>query len=238
VNKKMKIAVVLGLLIVALAASVFFQVYFIRDACGGTMFWKEDEAYLFLGASQTGHHFSYLEYPLALIAEYFYAAPPPKDQTAFTIVVHVNPSGMQRQILDLSENTLGSPAFLTPFDDGFYGMCRGGVLCKWTGSSFELATAEEQQRLDGINCLARGGTKFVNGWHVRDVAGLPGEHFEVKIGSDIVISAQNLATNPRAYPWVSVTMTRPSQALESLYNIDGTPRRVSRSEYERTFGNR
>jgi hypothetical protein len=74
--------------------------------------------------------------------------------------------------------------------------------------------------------------------HVRESFRSPGDHAEVEIGKKLVISVQNHSTNARAYPRVSVDLVRPGQAPESLYNVDGTPRRVSSSEYEQAFGKR
>jgi hypothetical protein len=80
----------------------------------------------------------------------------------------------------------------------------------------------------------RGGFTELNGWHTR-AAGLPGDHFEVQIGKDLVISVKNRATNPRSYPWVSIDLLRSGQGTQSLYNVDGTPKLVSKNEYKHIF---
>ncbi len=63
---KTKTVIALVVLAMALAASVSLKVYYMRDHIGGTVFWRRDEAYVFLGAGHTGYRFSYLEYPFVV----------------------------------------------------------------------------------------------------------------------------------------------------------------------------
>jgi hypothetical protein len=237
-NKKSKKVIALVVLAVALAASISFKVYYLVDHSGGMLFWKGEEAYLFLGTSHTGYRLSYLEYPFIIISEYFYSPPLPEHRRASSLVLRVTPSAIERHVVDYGEAPI-TPDFMTPFEDGFYAMCRGAVLCKWAGNSFEPATEEEQRRLDGVNRLVRGSmdNQIVNGWHVRQSFRSPGDHFEVEVGKNLAISVRNHATDVRAYPWVSVDLLRPGKAPENLYNVDGTPRRVSKSEYQSVFSN-
>jgi len=237
-QKQKKMVIALLVLAMVLAASVSLNVYYVRDGSGGRLFWRGDEAYLFLGVGHVGYRLSYLEYPLVTVMEYFYVPFSPEHRRGFEIVIHVTPSVVERHVVDYGEDP-STPVFMTPFDDAFYAMCPGAVLCKWTGRSYEPATAEEQRRLDGGNRLVRGSmnNQIINGWHVREFFRSPGDHSEVEIGKNLVISVQNHATDVRANPWVSVDLLRPGQAPESLYNVDETPRRVSKSEYDRIFKN-
>jgi hypothetical protein len=236
-RKQMKTVIVLVVLGLVLAASVSLKVYFLTDHVGATLFWRGDEAYLFLGAGHTGYRFSYLEYPLVVVREYFHAPPLPEHRRGSSLVIRVTPSIVERHVIDETEDSGTGPGFMTPFDDGFYAMCSGAVLCKWTANGFEPATEEEQRGHDGVNRLVRGSmnNQIVNGWHVRESFRSPGDHAEVEIGKNLVISVQNHATDVRAYPWVSVDLQRIGQAPERLYNADGSPRRVSKSEYAQVF---
>jgi len=168
--------------------------------------------------------------------EYFNAPPSAEHRPASSVVIRVTPSAIERYVMDYGEAP-STPAFVTPFEDGFYAMCPGAVLCKWTAHGFDPATVEEQRRLDGGNRLVRGSmnNQVVNGWSVREAFRSPGDHAEVEITKNLVISLRNHATDARAYPWVTVDLLRAGQAPESLYNVDGTPRRVSKSEYDRIF---
>jgi hypothetical protein len=235
-QKKTKTVIGLIVLALALAASASLKVYFLADHVGATLFSRGDEAYLFLGAGHTGYRFRYLEYPLVRIMEYFNAPPSAEHRRASSLVIHLTQSRIERHTIDYGEAP-STPAFMTPFEDGFYAMCPGAVLCKWTSHGFEPATEEGQRRLDGGNRLVRGSmnSQIVNGWYVRESFRSPGDHAEVEIGKNLVISVQNHATDVRAYPKVSVDLLRSGQAPERLYNVDGTPRRINKSDYEQLF---
>jgi len=233
-HAKTKTVIALVVLAMALAASVSLKVYYMRDHIGGTVFWRGDEAYVFLGAGHTGYRFSYLEYPFVVAGEYFHMVSSPEHQFGSSLVIHVTPSMVERHVIDDTEAT--GPGFITPFEDGFYAMCPGAIFCKWTSSGFKPATKEEERRHGGVDHLVRGSmdNQIVNGWHVR-YTGSPNAHFEVEIGKNLAISVRNHIGNESVYQRVSVDLLRPDQAPESLYNGDGTTRRVSKSEYERIF---
>jgi hypothetical protein len=67
------------------------------------------------------------------------------------------------------------------------------------------------------------------------VGSSPGGQFEVQIGNQFAISAKNQTSDRRNYAWVSVDLLRPGQTPEKLYNVDGTSRRVSKSDYQSFF---
>jgi hypothetical protein len=144
---------------------------------------------------------------------------------------------VERHVVNFGEEHGLSPDSITPFDDGFYARCPGVVLCKWTGSSFELATQEEQRTHDGTNRLFRGNTSngTINGWSVHHVGVSPGDHFEVQVGNNFAIAVKNQTIDVREYPWVSVDLLRQGQPRESLYNVKGRGRTISRAEYESLF---
>lgn len=238
-QKKTKKVIVLIILAIALAASAFLKIYILADSSGATVYWKGDEAYLFLGVGHDGYRLSYLEYPFVVIGEHFYVVPSPLNRCASSLVIHITPAAVERHSMGCEEVWSG-PLNMTPFDDGFYAMCPGVILCKMTvNGGFRPATEEEQRRIGSpdrlVHFLQDTINGMVNGWHVRSSRRSPGDHFEAEIGKNLVISVRNHATDVRAYPSVSVELLRPGQAPEGLYNVNGTPRRVSKSEYDRAF---
>jgi hypothetical protein len=233
-NKKTKTVAAFLVLVLAVVLGLACHVYIVAGWGGGTVFWKGEEAYLFVGNSHTGYHFRALEYPFVLLAQYFYYVPSPQNGVASEIVMRVTRAGIENHIVNYGEWPAHPPLFLTPFEDSFYAVCQGGVLCKWAGDRFQPATEEERRKFGGVDKLARGGFTELNGWHARG-DGLPGDHSEVQLGKDLVISVRNRTTDLRAYPWVSIDLLRAGQPTQSLYNVDGTPRMVSKSEYEQTF---
>lgn len=223
--------------LVALARIVSSKVYFMREGSGGTLFWKADEAYLFMDGTRRGYHFKYIKYPWIALGEYLNAPPFLNDSRVSDIVIRVTSSAVERHQVDFGEDTGNAARSITPFDDGFYAQCPGWVLCKWTGKSFEPATQDEQQRHDGTNRLYRGAINngSINGWSMQNIGSSPGDHFEVQVGDKFVIAVKNQATDQSQYHWVSVNLVRPGQVPESLYDVNGTPRTVSKAEYERAF---
>jgi hypothetical protein len=232
-----KIVTVLAMALVVSVGCVLLKSYYLVVGASATLYWRGDDAYLFLGTSSTGYHFRYIDYPVVALREYLNAPISPADDRVSSTVIHVTPSGVEHYQLDFGREAAAAPDFLTPFDDGFYAMC-SLALCKWAGDHFDPATEEERRRHGGTNSLFHGdiNNQVVNGWSVREIRRLPGDRFDVNIANKYEIHAENHATNVRAYPWISVELVRSGISSEVLYNVDGNPRTVSKGEYRRLFG--
>lgn len=211
--------------------------YFVTDDCGVMLFAKGERAFLVLGTGHTGTHLSYLEYPIAVVKEFFGGVYMAKDRRVSTTVIRVMPSEVQLYVIDFGKETANAPVFFTPFDDGIYAMCPGVDLCKWEGNSFRPATDDEQRQHGGIDGLFRDdiNNQTVNGWSARSLRNSPGDQFSVELGMKLRIVAKNIATSDRKPSKMFVEVLRSGQTPEDLYSTDGSPRRVSRSEYERFF---
>lgn len=237
-QRKTKVWVVVAALLIV---SVFLNVYYVTYDSRATVYSREDEAYLFLGDWHTGYRVRYLAFPFVMLRQYFNAPIEPTEQSGCSLVIHVTPSNVDRYVTHCGDPSLQFVLFVTPFEDGFYAHCQGANLCKWTENGFVPATQEETQRIGGISGLVKGdmSNQIVNGWHVH-YAAMPGAHFEVPIGKDLIISVKNRATNQREwqYPWITVDLLRPGQGPQNLYDVNGNPRRVSKSQYERVFRSR
>jgi hypothetical protein len=234
-NKKAAILFALFLVVVALSFS--FQMHLVRDWSDATVYSRENEAYIYMGESHTGYHFPYVTYPFLIFREYFYLGTEANDQRSAALILHVTPTSIDRQIYVPVDLNHSGPFFITPFEDGLYGMCPGGTLCKWTGKSYEPATAEQQQKFGGIEHLVRGntGNQPVNGWVIHR-SYQPGEQFKVQVGKGIVIVVQNHNKEGSVYKWVTVDLLRDGQPPEHLYNVDGRkPRLVSKATYDHIF---
>jgi len=164
-----KKSIVTALLATCLVASAILGVRFVVDGSGGTLYWKGDEAYFFTSDSHTGYQVSYLAFPFELFAQKnFFCAPLPSEQWGCSLVIHITPSNVERYPGACGGQDVHDANFLTPFDDGFYAMCQGAILCKWTVDGYIPATPEEKQRLDGVNRLAIApqNNQIMNGWRV------------------------------------------------------------------------
>jgi hypothetical protein len=244
IQPKTKALIVLGALAVCLALAALLHIYYLSDGGGGTLFYKGDEAYLFLGAGHIGYRFSYLEFPFVLIGEYFYRSPYTNDKNVSELVIRITPDSMERHFVHYGYGfeTI-YPLFLTPLDDGFYAVCQGGFVCKWTGSGFERA-AEGRQPIDGVDHLAKGdmNNQVINGWNVRTIGALDaGDDFQVPLGRDVAISVKSLRSGAPNEVWpkrVTIELLRPNQPPEILYDRNAAQRKVNRKEYESAFRGR
>ncbi len=239
--RKMALTRILSAVVLAGALLSLFllHAYFVTDDCGVRLFLKGEEAFLILDTGHSGAHLSYLEYPIAMLEELLGGVFMGNDRRVSTMVVRVTPSAVQRYVIDFGKETANAPFFLIPFDDGIYAMCPGVVLCKWEGNAFRPATDDEQRQHGGIDHLFRGDTnnQIVNGWSIRTLRNAPGDQFSVEIGQKATIVARNTASSDTQQPKMFVEMLRLGQPGENLYLIDGSPRKVSKSEYERLFPN-
>lgn len=226
-----------GLLLAALVLGIFLQMHLVVDWSGATVYSRENEAYILMGESHTGYHFPYIAYPFLMALQSFGAATSPSDEHAAALVLHITPTSLDQQIWVPTDLNHSSPLFVTPFEDGLYGMCPGGTLCKWTGKSFEPATPEQLQRIGGTDRLIRGGfgNQPMNGWVVHQ-SGRPGEKFTAQVGKDIEVTIQNHNKEASTYNWVTIDLFRPGQPPEHLYNVDGRkPRLVTKATYDHIF---
>jgi hypothetical protein len=211
--------------------SVLIQLHFVSDHAGATVFQRGSEAYLFLGGGHNGWHFPAALYPAIVAKEYFNAPTAPSDVDAKSLVIRISPDGTQRWT-----NPSANIAFLTPFPDGFYALCPGSVLCKWTETGFRQATPEETQgiRVDDL----RHGTldnQLINGWTTHELKFSPGDHFEVHLPENVTIRVADHTTREFGRPDVTVDLLRPGQPAERIYQANASSRLVSASQYARLF---
>ena len=136
-HKKTKSFVIVGLLALAIAAGVWLKIYYVREDSAGWLLWNANEAYLFMSVHPRGYHFTYFEYPFALLRQYFNAPPFPDDERVSVVVIRVTSSAIERHDVDIGKGDAHEPDFYTTFGEGIYANCQG-VLCRWTGSGFVL----------------------------------------------------------------------------------------------------
>jgi hypothetical protein len=235
--RKKMIAILFTLFLVTLVPGTPLQMHLVRDWSGATVYSRENEAYIFMGDSHTGYHFPYVAYPFLILQGFLHIGNEANDEHSAALVLHITPALIDQQIYMPANENHSSPDFITPFEDGLYGMCPGGTLCKWTGKSYEPATTEQQQKVGGIEHLVRGdtGDQPVNGWVIHRTY-RPGEQFKAQVGKDITIAVQNHNKEGSVYNWVTVDLLRDGKPPEHLYNVDGRkPRLVTKATYDRIF---
>ena len=228
--------IVLSFVLALILISSLTDAHFVRGYPGGTLLVRGDEAFLFLGTGKAGYRFRYVEYPFLVMLAYFHVPNPPEYQTGATTVIRITPSSIERKTVDFGKDTSHAGNFFTPFYDGFYAMCDGGQLCKWSDAGFEPATPEEQRQFGGVDHLVRGdmNNKNINGWSVYEIARSPG-NLQVSVGGKFTIAIDVKATFAQGDAKFSIYLLRPGRPEETLYVGDGTPKLISAAEYKRDF---
>ena len=215
-----------------------WQIHFIRDGSSATCYSRQNEAYLFLADSHTGYHFPAIAYPFGLALGWvggYAAASDPSDQQPSLIVLHITPTSLERQIDPLNERDQDA-SFITPFEDGLYASCPGGVLCKWTGKRFEPATPDQIKSVGGFENLVLGstGNQPVNGWLITKTFAV-GQH-EIPLGKDITVIMQNHGQTGAIYNWITVDILRTGRATERVYDVDARRLKlISKATYDEIF---
>ena len=199
------------------------KMYYVRDDSGVDILWNKSEGYLF--------HFSYMEYPMVAMLQYFGNIRPPDDDHSSITVLQVTPSAVQRHV---AEGT--SLDFYTPFDQTIYAN-RQGVLWKWAGDRFKQATAEEQRKVDGTNRLSAQAFTDVHGWSSlpRVTIGPPEVTVKMELGGQALTLLVKRGYNDSN---ISLDLLRPGDAPKRIWFLDEQPRRVSKTEYEHSFEKR
>lgn len=235
-RKKAVAGFVVLVVLSSLVALAFSNIYYIREDSAGTLLWSADEAYLFMSVVRRGFRIGYLEYPWVIFKQYLNAPPFPDDRRVSVVVIRVTASAVERQVVDFPMNSDHGPTFLTLLEKSIYANCQG-VLCRWTGTRFELASDTEQRRLDGINRLSVPNFSGVEGWSRQGVGSVTGDsQFLADVGGKVTLVVNLGNSTKSAYSSASVDLLRSGQVPQRIWYLDGNPRSISKKEYQNRFG--
>jgi hypothetical protein len=230
-QKGAKTIIVVAILVGAMVTAASLKLYFIREDSGGEVLWNAKEAYLFIGVDRTGFQVSSFEYPWAVLREYLNGVRPPDAVRSLGTAIRVTPSAVERHKVE----DLG--LFYTPLEGRIYAMCQGN-LCRWSGDHFDQATEDEARRSDGINRLIARDFDNVNGWYKRGIGAGPRDIYArttVDVGGRFTLLEKSEPIGRIGYAAVSIYVQRAGQNPETIWHLDGHPRRVSKAEYEESF---
>jgi hypothetical protein len=231
---KAKIAIAAVIVALCLTISSFIETRYIADGSGVTLYWKGNEAYIFIEQSHTGYHINYLELPVIVLMQ-FYWTPDPANQRDCPVVIHVTATDVERH-----RGPCGGPevqaTLITPYDNKFFALCQSGRLCKWTIDGYVMASPAEVRNLDPttLPTLARQDGQVISGWTLHYSPG-PGAQYDVPLSDGSIISVINRQKKAHSFLWIEVVLQRPGQKPQSLYNVDATPHKATVQEYIATF---
>ena len=219
--------IVAGLLIFLVAA----KVYVVRKKGGGTLYWKSDEALLFIEVSSFGARMSYLQYALEpLLVSMGHVRPPDDAVCSDSLVIRITDKDLQRYTTN--GYCFGHYVF---FEGNIYtGQPAQRKLWKWTGIGFEPGTDKELRGFDPMKA-ASYGFQFddVDGWSMREYA-LGHVTYPLTLGGRSLTLLSSGRQWPKVYD-LSVDLVLPDQSLRRIWSLDERPHRVTKAEYERLF---
>lgn len=213
------------------------QVYVVRDAAGGTLFWSDNRAYLFLNVVSSGYRFSYVGYICEFVKEALRGVPTPDAHRSSTIVFQLTPDGVQRYT-----NEGLNPGVFWMVDNTICVRDLGtGELWEWTGMRFERASKQVEEDLRTQQQSFRldnhpGGPDFddMQGWGGRYsiLSGTNERTYKIQVhGNQISVSAKGSFGGDIAH----IDFLRTNQAPERIWELDEHTRKVTKAEYERIF---
>jgi hypothetical protein len=222
----------IGLVVMLIAigfASIYLHVYYLANAAGGELWWSAGETYLFIDVTSRGYRMSCVQYLEEVVMEYFGAPRLPSKNRFSVVVLHITPQAVGRYTQQIH---LGSYDL---FAGGIYARnLDNEVLVRWTGTHFEPATSAESREFQrNVNSLPSGAYfADVDGWSRR--MGPPDGNYTIELGGKPITL---VVKSGRMNGLTSVDLLRPDQAPKRIWYLDDEPRRVSKIEYERVFGN-
>jgi hypothetical protein len=238
------------LIVLVLLAGIFLiltypKIYVIRGSGGGTLYWNANEALLFMGGGSDGARMSYLRYAFEPILVALRILRFPDDERCSQpLVIRVTDKEVQRHEVDLYGHAeeLSCGYDLAPFQGRIYaGHLAQDKLFKWSGNQFEPATPDEVRAFHASRANAKpdphpwefDNVDNVDGWSMRALGQTPPPYELTLNGQPVTLVFSGETWPPKP---LSVDLIRPGQAAQRIWTFDGRPHRVSRAEYEHTFG--
>ena len=209
------------------------NLFYIRAGGDGTLFWNAGTAYLFLNLGSVGYRMSYLQFLPEVVRETFQGVREPSDQRFSEVVFVITPGyishyttdGMQAGDYNTSNGNVYTRDLTT------------GDLWKWSVNQFQQATA--QDRVNLMKTLTKTpptpGRDYddIDGWHKRCC------FFSRKNGYNYVINLNgqtlSLVARREMLADLSIELVRPDGTKQTIWQLVGHPRKVSRSEYQQVF---
>jgi hypothetical protein len=105
---------------------------------------------------------------------------------------------------------------------------------KWVGTHFEEASPEEQRKVEIATSIPMRDFTDVNGWSARySVTTKINDEYKIPLSGGpltLVVKTLNLTDGD-----VSLGLLRSDHSPETIYHRIGRPRRVSKTEYDKSF---
>ncbi len=226
--KKVTIAIVLLAAVLLILASV--NVCYVHDQATGTLVWNSSEAYVFMDVVNRGYRLSYLKFVAEIPKDFLGYVRLPNDKHFSTVVVEVMPETGRRYIKqDLNLNSYSI------FDGKIFSSdLQGGYvsLWFWSGTGFQLATAEEKKKIYDSKAFAPQDVTDVEGWSKRNLTCSNVNDFPIEVGGASLTVVRNCGYTGSID---SIELRRSGQSPQTIWNLTDRFHWVSKAQYQRLF---
>jgi hypothetical protein len=227
---KKTIVCLIGLALI-LGALAFLHVYYISGGAGGTLFWNGNTAYLFLNRDSLGYRMNYLQYIGQTLKEALGVGRPPSEKRYSSVVFTISSSNVNSYVLDgmrLSEYFVINGSVLS-------GHQNTGILWKWDQDHFVRASSQDQRNLAEAGASSLPGPEYddLDGWHKR--INIFSHKDEYTYVINLNATTLSLRVKRERLDDLSVDLERSDGTNQSIWHLDGHPRKVSKAEYEQIF---
>jgi hypothetical protein len=216
------------LLLMTVIMGAIFHVYYIRDGGNGTLYWNGDTAYLFLNLGSVGYRVTYLQFIGESILAIFQWVPRPSDKRFSSVVFTITSDNFGRYVIDdvsFGEYDIANGIAYTRNLDT-------GKLWKWNHDHFEQATGEDESALSKRSDTPGPDYDDFVGWHKRCCFLYRGSEYNQVLNLN---GAKLSIVSKRKDDDHSIDLVRPDGVTETILQLNGNSRNVSKSEYQHVF---
>ncbi len=224
---------------------VYPSVYVIRGSAGGVLYWNPNQALLFMRGGSSGAHMSFLRYAMEpFLVSMGDVRSPDDGRCSQTLVIQITDNDVRRYDTDV-----GCVAAYDVFEGHIYAV-NFPNLWEWMETNFEPVTVGERDfqagRATSMAAARSHPWEFdnIDGWSMRQL-GAVGPKYQFK-GRPVTLTQVTLGGQSVSFIFsgetfpqmpISVDLVRSGQSPQTIWSFDGRPHRVSKTEYERIFGN-
>jgi len=221
-----------------LALLAYTNVYLVRPSLNaGVLYWNSHEALILIESSTAGVRMSRLRYALEpLSSSLGQVRQPDRQRCTQMLVIRITDRNVDHYETDLYRHaTVPYCGMATvPFRGQIYmGYLAKRRVWKWTGADFAEAPQEELEEFNPVESLSHGFQfEHVDGWSMRTFGQGTPKYPMTLNGQQLTLGFSGEGSPPRP---LSLDLSRPGQQPETIWSMDGSPRRVNRVEYEEVF---
>ena len=217
--------------------SLSFNAYFVRHDIGGGVLWNAKEVYFFIGSDTRGYQVKWAGYPLLFAGEMLGHIELPDDDRGVMYIMRITSAGLERHVLELPDRRPGSVPQCSHLWMAEFGRTGQRLAASAGGRAI---TSSRQLRKSGEDSMASTtgrtgplGTRA--GWSKDGV--WAGHAPTIRVGDEFELRVLKRGGS-LGYGTIAIEMRKQRGEPRTMFTIDGSAGRVSRSDYWHAFHDR